>query len=118
MNLDNTSNSKKLGIYISFKPSEKQLYNDVKLIQNYSGVIKELLLNYLENEKCTHYKQSKYEKSMLVTIDDLCKLISSVNSTTKELSLQTIEENKDETMEQANNIYEESSIPEDMLKGL
>lgn len=118
MNLDNTSNSKKLGIYISFKASEKQLYNNVKLIPNYSTVIKELLLNYLENEKCTQYKQSKYEKSMLVTIDDLCRLISSVNSTTKELSLQTVEENKYGIMQQVNNVSKESLIPEDMLKGL
>lgn len=118
MNLDNTSNSKKLGIYISFKSSEKQLYNNVKLIPNYSTVIKELLLNYLENEKCIQRKPNKYEKSMLVTIDDLCRLISSVNSTTKELSLQGVEENKYGIMQQVNNISEESLIPLEMLKGL
>lgn len=118
MNLDDISNSKKLGIYISFKASEKQLYNNVKLIPNYSTVIKELLLNYLEYGTCTQYKQSKYEKSMLVTIDDLCRLISSVNSTTKELSFQTVEDQKYEMMQQVNNISEESLIPQHMLEGL
>ena len=49
----------KTGIYISFKKCEKTLYEDIKNIDNYSQLIKDLLSNYLYG---TTVKQSAIEE--------------------------------------------------------
>ena len=117
MSLSNVNNSKKLGIYISFKYSEKGLYDKVKLIPNYSTVIKELLREYVENGKDMPQKQNG--KSMLITVNDLCKIISSVNPVLRESNVNEKYSNEI-NINQNNKIstIEDDLIPEDMLSGL
>ena len=117
MTLGDMNNSKKLGIYISFKASEKRLYDRVKLIPNYSTVIKELLREYIENGEDMPQKQN--EKSMLVTVDDLCKIISSVNPVLRESNVKEIYSNEiDINQNNKCSTIEDDLIPEDMLSGL
>lgn len=116
MNSDKTGNSKKLGIYISFKSNEKELYDETKLIQNYSTVVKELLAEYLENKKRT---QIKSEKSMFITVDDLCKIISSVNSVSREIPQKEVYNGQiDANHKNTYSDTKEDIIPENMLSGL
>lgn len=110
------NNSKKLGLYISFKYSEKELYDKVKSISNYSTVIKNLLQQHIENGEYTKLNQN--EKSMLVTIDDLCRIISSVNPVLRETRIKETYNNEIDTNQNNGCIFEEDLIPEDMLNGL
>lgn len=65
----------KTGIYISFKKSEKTLYEDIKNIDNYSQLIKDLLSNHLYG---TPVKQSTSEENKIsVGVDDICRIIES-----------------------------------------
>ena len=66
----------KTGIYISFKKSEKTLYEDIKNIDNYSQLIKDLLSNHLYG---TPIKQSvtSEENKISVGVDDICRIIES-----------------------------------------
>lgn len=107
------NNSKKLGLYISFKYSEKELYDKVKSISNYSTVIKNLLQQHIDNGECT-----QNEKSILVTIDDLCRIISSVNPVLRETRRKETHNNEIDINQNNGWIFEEDLIPEDMLNGL
>ena len=65
----------KTGIYISFKKSEKTLYEDIKNIDNYSQQIKDMLSNHLYG---TPVKQSTSEENKIsVGVDDICRIIES-----------------------------------------
>lgn len=69
---------KKLAFYISFKQSEEQLYKDMKAVDDYSNVLKNLMREYLYGDKGTSENKTD-DRSMVVTIDDICKILSSVN---------------------------------------
>lgn len=70
---------KKLAFYISFKQSEEQLYKDMKAVDDYSNVLKGLMREYLYGKKDTTEESRTDDRSMVVTIDDICKILSSVN---------------------------------------
>lgn len=75
-----TEKAKKLAFYISFKQSEEQLYNDMKKVDDYSNVLKGLMRDYLYGKKEDNSNSNKTDdKSMIVTVDDICKILSSVN---------------------------------------
>ena len=116
MSLSDINNNKKLGIYISFKYSEKELYEKIKLVPNYSMIIKDLLRKYLETGQDIPQKQN--EKSMCVTIDDLCKLISSVNPVYREQSVRELYNEIDMNKNNQCISVQEDLIPEVMLIGL
>lgn len=98
----------KTGIYISFKKSEKTLYEDIKNIDNYSQLIKDLLSNHLY---ATPVKQSASEENKIsVGVDDICRIIESA---TKHLgSAQNMSVATMQTTEQIN--HGESDIKADI----
>lgn len=103
--------SKKLGFYLSFKKNEKEIYEQIKSINNYTQVIKGLIKDYLIKQENNNINNQN-SNTITMTIDDLCRVISSVNissnvttSNPKEISSKDLKSNQ-------------SSIPEDMLIGL
>lgn len=75
--------TKRLGIFLSFKKSEENLLNDIKSIKNYSSVIKELMQLYIDNgNKMPTFDNGNMQttsNTLTVTFDDICKLVASVN---------------------------------------
>lgn len=75
--------TKRLGIFLSFKKSEETLLNDIKSIKNYSSVIKELMQLYIDNgNKMPVFEDRNTQtasNTLTVTFDDICKLVASVN---------------------------------------
>lgn len=75
--------TKRLGIFLSFKKSEETLLNDIKSIKNYSSVIKELMQLYIQNgNKMPVFDDRNTQttsNTLTVTFDDICKLVASVN---------------------------------------
>lgn len=69
---------RKLAFYISFKQSEEQLYKDMKAVDDYSNVLKGLMKEYLYGKNETLESKTD-DKSIVMTVDDICKIISSVN---------------------------------------
>lgn len=110
LEIDNTKD-KKLGFFISFKKTEKDLYQRIKSIDNYSNVIKTVMSEYLTNKEEYDVKNCSNDNRINLTIDDLCKIISSVNT------------HNGNYIQQANNIESDDIsnidiIPKDMLIGL
>lgn len=123
----------KTGIYISFKRCEKTLYEDIKNIDNYSQLIKDLLSNHLYG---TPVKQSAIEENKIaVGVDDICRIIESATKhlsnvqNTREPAPQTEEQEKqpktDEKIEVQEGIVEDENshllnndLDDDVLNGL
>lgn len=113
-NIDNAKD-KKLGFYLSFKKSEKELYEQIKSINNYSNVIKTVMGEYLTNKNKDEIKNLKKGNTITLTIDDLCRIISSVNLSNSNSALTT---NNVESKDISNSNLHSAVIPEDMLIGL
>lgn len=64
----------KLAIHLTFKRSEKQLYNDIKKIQNHTQFIKDILSQHLYG---TPTEQQVNGNKMIIGVDDICKIIES-----------------------------------------
>lgn len=111
----NNKSNQKLGFYISFKQSEKDLYEKIKSLNNYSQVIKEMMKDYFINQNNSVSNRS--DKTITLTIDDLCRVISSVNSPHVSSNVVTPKTkeviNKNEDLK-----LNLSTIPDDMLVGL
>lgn len=105
--------NKKLGFYLSFKQSEKELYEQIKSKSNYTQIIKELIKDYLSNQNNNNIKNFDQSRTINLSVDDLCKIISSVNLSNNNPIQSKIKE------EFNDNISADSTeIPEDMLIGL
>ena len=106
--------SKKLGFYLSFKQSEKEIYEEIKSINNYTQVIKGLIKDYLLNQE-NNNTSNQNSNTITMTIDDLCRIISSVNLSNNNSTLTT---NNVESKTISNSNLHSTVIPEDMLIGL
>lgn len=109
----NNKSNQKLGFYISFKQSEKDLYEKIKSLNNYSQVIKEIMKDYLINQD--NNVSNRSDKTITLTIDDLCRVISSVNISSNVVTTKTKEViSKKEDLQ----LNLSTTIPDDMLIGL
>lgn len=109
----NNKSNQKLGFYISFKQSEKDLYEKIKSLNNYSQVIKEMMKDYFINQNNSVSNRS--DKTITLTIDDLCRVISSVNISSNVVTTKTKEViSKKEDLQ----LNLSTTIPDDMLIGL
>lgn len=111
-NIKNKDN-KKLGIYLSFKQNEKEIYEKIKSVNNYSQVIKGLIKDYLLEQDNISIKNSNQNKHINLSVDDLCRIISSVN-----LSNNNVIQSKTKEMFNDNVTSNSTEIPDDMLIGL
>ena len=108
----NNKNNKKLVLYLSFKQSEKELYEKIKSLNNYSQLIKQMMNDYFLNEEKINVRNDT--NTITLTIDDLCRVISSVN-----ISSNVVTHNTAELPSRNEDLQSNSSIiPEDMLIGL
>ena len=104
----NSEKPKRLGFFLSFKQSEYDLYKKVIERKNYTRFIKELIEDFFNN---TSNKANIHNnKTIELTVDDICKIISSVNLSSNQGYIMSKVEEKSE--------YEEDNIPEDMISGL
>lgn len=109
----NNKSNQKLGFYISFKQSEKDLYEKIKSLNNYSQVIKEMMKDYFINQD--NNVSNRSDKTITLTIDDLCRVISSVNISSNVVTTKTKEViSKKEDLQ----LNLSTTIPDDMLIGL
>ena len=109
----NNKSNQKLGFYISFKQSERELYEKIKSLNNYSQVIKEMMKNHLINQD--NNVSNRNDKTITLTLDDLCKVISSVNISSNFVTTETKEvSSKKEDLQ----LNLSTTIPDDMLIGL
>lgn len=108
----NNKSNQKLGFYISFKQSEKELYEKIKSLNNYSQLIKQMMNDYFLNQEKINVRNDT--NTITLTIDDLCRLISSVNISSNVVTPNTVElPSRNEDLQSNSSI-----IPEDMLIGL
>ena len=105
--------SKKLGFYLSFKRSEKEIYEEIKSKSNYTQIIKELIKDYLSNQNNNSIKNSDQSRTINLSIDDVCKIISSVNLSNNNPIQSKIKEEFNDNVS-----TNSTEIPEDMLIGL
>lgn len=103
--------TEKLGFYLSFKKTERELYEKVKSTPNYTTLIKDLLRNYYEKGENLEQDLTP-NNTMLVTFEDICKLVASVNK------VNIIESNNNLNEDKRYNESVDSKIPEDMINGL
>ena len=109
----NNKSNQKLGFYVSFKQSEKDLYEKIKSLNNYSQVIKEMMKDYFINQD--NNVSNRSDKTITLTIDDLCRVISSVNISSNVVTTKTKEViSKKEDLQ----LNLSTTIPDDMLIGL
>lgn len=109
----NNKSNQKLGFYISFKQSEKDLYEKIKSLNNYSQVIKEMMKDYFINQD--NNVSNRSDKTITLTIDDLCRVISSVNISSNVVTTKTKDViSKKEDLQ----LNLSTTIPDDMLIGL
>lgn len=111
-NMKNTEN-KKLGFYLSFKRSEKEIYEQIKSVNNYTQVIKGLIKDYLLNQDNNSIQNTNSNKTINLSIDDLCRIISSVN-----LSNNNVIQSKTKEILNDNVSSNSTEIPNEMLIGL
>lgn len=109
----NNKSNQKLGFYISFKQSERELYEKIKNLNNYSQVIKEMMKDYFINQD--NNVSNRSDKTITLTIDDLCRVISSVNISSNVVTTKTKDViSKKEDLQ----LNLSTTIPDDMLIGL
>lgn len=109
----NNKSNQKLGFYISFKQSEKDLYEKIKSLNNYSQVIKEMMKDYFINQD--NNVSNRSDKTITLTVDDLCRVISSVNISSNVVTTKTKDViSKKEDLQ----LNLSTTIPDDMLIGL
>lgn len=100
--------TKRLGFFLSFKQSEYDLYKKVIEKKNYTTFIKELIEDFFSNS--TSKDNLNNTKTIELTVDDICKIISSVNlSSNQGYIMNKIEEKYENDIDK---------IPEDMISGL
>lgn len=99
---------KRLGFFLSFKQSEYDLYKKVIERKNYTQFIKELIEEFFTSSPTKANVDDS--KTIELTVDDICKIISSVNLSSNQGYIMSKVEEKSE--------YEEDYIPEDMISGL
>ena len=64
----------KLAIHLTFKRSEKQLYDDLKKMQNATQFIKDIISQHLYGSPSN---EQINENKMVMGVDDICKIIES-----------------------------------------
>lgn len=64
----------KLAIHLTFKKSEKQLYDDIKKLQNSTQFIKDIISQHLYGSPSN---EQVNENKMIIGVDDICKIIES-----------------------------------------
>lgn len=64
----------KLAIHLTFKRSEKQLYDDLKKMQNSTQFIKDIISQHLYGSPSN---EQINENKMVMGVDDICKIIES-----------------------------------------
>ena len=114
----------KLAIHLTFKRSEKQLYDDIKKIQNYTQFIKDIISQHLYGAPSN---QQINEDKMIIGVDDICKIIESAtknfaNATsikTEQVStdnqLTKNNDMKNEIEEPNNNGFYNDDLPKDIF---
>lgn len=99
---------KRLGFFLSFKQSEYDLYKKVIERKNYTQFIKELIEDFFKSRPTK--ANINASKTIELTVDDICKIISSVNLSSNQGYIMSRVDEKYE--------YKEDKIPEDMISGL
>lgn len=107
------NDNKKLGFYLSFKRNEREIYEQIKSVNNYTQVIKELIKDYLMDQKHNNLKNHNQKSTIHLSIDDLCQIIYSVN-----LSKNNVIQYETKEMYNSNISSNSTEIPEEMLDGL
>lgn len=114
----------KLAIHLTFKRSEKQLYDDIKKIQHHTQFIKDIISQHLYGSPPN---QQINEDKMIIGVDDICKIIESatknlVNATsviTEQVSpnnqLTKNNNTKNEIEELNNNGFYNDDLPNDIF---
>ena len=93
----------------------------MKAVDDYSNVLKGLMREYLYGKKDTTEESRTDDRSMVVTIDDICKILSSVNPVVAAAApvgvAPTEDENNKNNDEGVENVITDP-IPTDMINRL